>query len=185
VFLILLAAGARAQVGPEMRQAERAGGLTLSGPAAGEYFRMEITGRDAARVRTQKKYWYSADGVSFEFFSEETANFLMTDLPRRPADRVILDLYRSDFARRNPDLKLRSSWVRLAGGKDALLWNCDRPVASPDNSKEAKREMFLITTHSSLVFGLYATVEPGKTTSETRRELIGTLGTLAFSDKPY
>ena len=97
-----------------MRDVRTATGMTIHGPAAGQFFRMELRGKDVGRVRTKKKYWYRIDGVRFEFFSEDKNNFVMTNVPKPLDDRVVLDLYRTDYLRRFPvqaESKLRNSLV--------------------------------------------------------------------------
>src|SRR5215207_8596849 len=83
IVAMSVAAASHAQVGPEIRSVSEADGLVITGPASGQHFRMRITGRDAGLLRTKKKYWFRADGIRFEFFSEENSRFLMTDLQRR------------------------------------------------------------------------------------------------------
>jgi hypothetical protein len=182
IGIMSLAAVSSAQVGPEIRFVPEAGGLTAIGPASGQYFRMRITGQNAGRLRTKKKYWFRADGVRFEFFSEENSRFLMTDLPRRLDDRVVLELYKSAFLRRNGSPKIRSSWVKLASGRTALFWSYEKFAATPGPPTAAERETFLILAGPGHVYGLFAPVPPGGSERETRRILTRTLGTLTFSD---
>ena len=59
------------QVGPGLKFVPDAAGLVVTGPANGQRFRMRITGEHVGRLRTKKKYWFRADSVRFEFFSEE------------------------------------------------------------------------------------------------------------------
>lgn len=171
-----------AQVGPEIRFLPEADGLMVTGPASGQYFQMRITGSDFERLKTRKKYWFRSDGIRFEFFSEENSRFLMTNLPRRLDDRVVLQLYRSAFIRRNGDVKLRSSQVKLAGGRTALFWSYDIFVATPGGPNESVRAMLLVVAGPGHVFGLFATVPPSGTEREVRRLLTRTLGTLTFKD---
>jgi hypothetical protein len=185
--LIVVATGAsslRAQVGTEMRQIKNARGVLLVSSASGGYFKMQITGKNVQRVHTPKNYWYSADGIRFQFFSEENSKFVMTDVPTLP-DRTVLGLYRSDFLRRNADdkPKLRSSWVRLANNKTALLWSYDKHPAAPTPMVE--KEMYIVIATPSHVYALLAPVPKGQTEVAVRRVLIRTLGSLTFSDETF
>src|SRR3982750_3297397 len=83
------------QVGPRMSQIRTPSGLTLINEIPGGYFLMQIRGANVSRVRTPKRYWYEADGVRFEFFSEENAAFVMTNVPVALPDRAVLKLYQS------------------------------------------------------------------------------------------
>jgi hypothetical protein len=155
-------------------------GLTVSGAASGQFFRMLITGKDASRLRTKKKYWFRADGIKFEFFSEENTRFLSTNIPRSLDDGVVLKLYQSAFLRRNANPETRSKRVKLRNKMTALFWSYDKFVATPGPSKAAEREMFLIVAGPGHVFGLFAPVPPNGTERETRELLTRTLGTLSF-----
>ena len=180
---LMLASGASAQVGPGLRFLSDTNGLTVVGPAAGQFFRMRITGKEVGRLRTPKKYWFRADGLRFEFLSEENINFLPTDIPQRLDDRVVLELYRTQFLRANGNPKIRSKWVRLSSGMTALFWSYDKFVATPGPGNKSEREMFLIVAGPGHVFGLFAPVSRGGTEPETRRLLTRTLGTLTFLDE--
>jgi hypothetical protein len=184
--LIMLAGSAvQAQVGPEMHHIKAGDGLEIVSDSEGNYFKLQITGEGVSRLKTTKKYWYTADGVRFVFFSEENSNFLMTDLPRRLEDDVILQLYRSEFLRRQASdrPKLRSEWIKLANGKRALLWSYINRPASP---KPITQQQFFITiagpTH---VYGLFAMVAGSNSPAAVRRVLVRTLGSLTFSDEPF
>ena len=180
---LMLAVGAWTQVGPGMRFVPQPGGLTVTGPAGGQFFRIRITGKDAGRMRTKKKYWFRADGIPFEFFSEENTRFTPTDIPHRLDDRVVLDLYHSVWLRRNGSPHVKSRSVKLSNGLRALTWSYDRFVASPDPANETQREMFLIVAGPGHVFGLFAPVPPGGTERQTRELLTRTLATLRFMDE--
>jgi hypothetical protein len=184
IIVVTGAAPLNAQVGTEMRQIKNARGILLVSSAYGGYFKMQIYGRNVQRVHTPKNYWYSADGIRFQFFSEENSKFVMTDVPTLP-DRTVLSLYRSDFLRRNSDekLKLRSSWIRLANKKTALLWSYDKHPAAPTPIVE--KEMFIVIATPAHVYGLFAQVPKGQTEAAVRRVLIRTLGSLTFSDEPF
>jgi hypothetical protein len=143
---------------------------------------MRISGVDARRIRTTKKYWFRADGVSFEFFSEEFSHFLITDMPHQPSDRLVLELYRSAFLHRNGGPKVTSRWIKLANDKEALFWSYKKFNASPDGRRSDDREMFLVIVGPGHVFGLFAPVSPGKTEAETKRILTRVLGTVVFAD---
>ena len=176
---LVLSSGMLAQVGPGLRFEPQKDGLAVVGSA----FHMRISGKDAGRLRTKKKYWFRADGVKFEFFSEENSKFLPTNLPRRLDDRVVLELYRSVFLRRNGNPDIRSKRIKLSSGMTALFWSYNKFVASPGPPKTAEREMFLIVAGPGHVFGLFAPVPPNSTERETRDLLTRTLGTLTFRDE--
>lgn len=188
-ILMMTAVGtARAQVGPEMSDVRTADGMTVHGPVGGQYFRMQLRGKDTGRMRTKKKYWYRVDGVRFEFFSEAKNNFVMTNLPKALDDRVVLDLYRSDYLRRFAGSKppnWRTAWIKLASGKTALFWSYKKDVATPKPGNISNHEMFLVVAGPGYVFGLFAQVPPGRTESDIRALLTRTLGTLTFSDEPF
>ena len=76
--ILLAAVGANVQVGPEMRHINNADGLLIRSNVEGNYFRMQIKGRDVSRLRTTRKYWYTADSVRFQFFDGEESS------PSRP-----------------------------------------------------------------------------------------------------
>ena len=133
-------------------------------------------------MRTKKKYWFRADGLSFEFFSEEYSRFLITDMPTRPSDRLILELYRSAFLHRNGDPKVNSRWIKLANGQEALFWTYKKFGASPNEGATYNREMFLVIVGPGHVFGLFAPIIASQTEAETRRVLTRTLGTLIFTE---
>jgi hypothetical protein len=133
-------------------------------------------------MRTKQKYWFRADGLSFEFFSEEYSRFLITDMPTRPSDRLILELYRSAFLHRNGDPKVNSRWIKLANRQEALFWSYRKFIASPNADPPIDREMFLIVAGPGHVFGLFAPVTSGHTEDETSRVLMRILGTLVFSE---
>jgi hypothetical protein len=143
---------------------------------------MRITGKDVGRLRTTKKYWFRADGVSFQFFSEEFSHFLITDMPNRPSDRLILDLYRSAFLHRTGHPKVNSRRIKLANGQEALFWSYKKFSAIPTGGSREDLEMLLIAVGPGHVFGLFAPVAPGATEAATRNILIRTLGTLTFTD---
>jgi hypothetical protein len=182
-MIAALQANAFAQVGPEMRQIKTSTGLTLISNVPSDYFRMLITGRNASRVHTPKRYWYTTDGVRFEFFSEENSTFVMTDVPTLP-DRTILGLYRSDYIRRNDgeNLKLRSSWLRLANNKTALIWTSTTRPAAPTPMVE--KQIYVLIATPMRIYGLLAPVQKGQTEGEVRGVLTRVLGTLTFSDEP-
>jgi hypothetical protein len=171
------------QVGPEMRQLKTSTGLTLISNASSDYFRMQISGRNVARVQTPKRYWYTTDGVRFEFFSEENSTFVMTDVPTLP-DRTILGLYRSDYIRRNDgeNLKLRSSWLKLANNETALIWTSTTRPAAP--TPVVEKQIYVLIATPMRIYGLLAPVQNGQTEAEVRRVLTRVLGTLTFRDEP-
>jgi len=179
--ILLAAVGANAQVGPDMRHINNTDGILIVSDVEGNYFRMQIKGRDVSRLRTTRKYWYTADSVRFEFFSEESAKFVMTDVPKLD-DRIVLQLYRSDFLRRFADEKpkLRSSWLKLANNKTALLWIDETHPAAPQPITE--KQIFIVVAGPMHVFGLFAPVPPGQTESQVRRVLVRTLGSLKLGD---
>ena len=181
--ILLAAVGANAQVGPDMRHINNTDGILIVSDVEGNYFRMQIKGGDVSRLRTTRKYWYTADSVRFEFFSEERAKFVMTDVPKLD-DRIVLQLYRSDFLRRFADEKpkLRSSWLKLANNKTALLWIDETHPAAPQPITE--KQIFIVVAGPMHVFGLFAPVPPGQTESQVRRVLVRTLGTLTLGDEP-
>jgi len=186
--ILTITAAARAQVGPEMRDVRTAAGMTVHGPVGGQYFRMELRGKDTGRVRTTKKYWYRVDGVRFEFFSEDRNNFVMTDVPKPLDDRVVLDLYRSDYLRRFAGTKppnWRTAWIDLASGKTALFWSYKKNAATPKPGHVSNHEMFLVVSGPGHVFGLFAQVPPGRTEADVRSILTRTLGRLTFADEPF
>jgi len=179
--ILLAAVGANAQVGPDMRHINNTDGILIVSDVEGNYFRMQIKGRDVSRLRTTRKYWYTADSVRFEFFSEESAKFVMMDVPKLD-DRIVLQLYRSDFLRRFADEKpkLRSSWLKLANNKTALLWIDETHPAAPRPITE--KRMFIVINDGMRVFGLFAPVPPGQTEAKVRRVLVRTLGSLKLGD---
>lgn len=181
IAILLVGVDASAQVGSEMRQINTADGLLIVSNAEGNHFRMQIKGRDVSRLRTTKKYWYTADSVRFEFFSEENAKFVMTDVPKLD-DSTVLRLYRSDFLRRFADEKpkLRSSWLKLANNKTALLWIDETHPAATGPITE--KHMFILINGCMHIFGLFAPVPPGKTETQVRRVLVRTLGSLKLGD---
>src|SRR5215204_3244507 len=134
-ILMMTAVGTtRAQVGPEMNDVRTAEGMIVHGPVGGQYFRMQLRGKDTGRMRTKKKYWYRVDGVRLEFFSEDKNNFVMTNVPKALDDRVVLDLYRSDYLRHFAGSKppnWRTAWIKLASGKTALFWSYRKDAATP------------------------------------------------------
>jgi hypothetical protein len=170
------------QVGPGLRVTSESNGLLLTGPASSQSFLMLIAGAYAERIHTQKKYWFRADGIRFEFFSEENSKFYITDIPYRLDDRRVLEMYKSGFLFRNGEPKIRSSWVELANSKTALFWTYDKFVASPDRGAMSEREMFLVLVGPGQVFGLFAPVPSGSSEKATKQLLIRTLGTLTFSE---
>ncbi|MFL6467539.1 MAG: hypothetical protein ACJ72Z_06245 [Pyrinomonadaceae bacterium] len=172
-----------AQVGPHMRHIKNERGLHIISNEPGNYFSIRIEGTAAARLHTPKKYWYTVDGIRFEFYSEENAKFVMTDVPQLD-DVVVLRLYRSELIRRFANLKpkIRSSWLKLANGKDALLLSYEGRPASPVPVTD--RQLFIVITGPMHVFGLFAPVLTGQTEAQVRRVLIRTLGTFAFRDEP-
>jgi hypothetical protein len=179
--ILLAAVGANAQVGPDMRHINNTDGILIVSDVEGNCFRMQIKGGDVSRLRTTKKYWYTADSVRFEFFSEESAKFVMMDVPKLD-DRIVLQLYRSDFLRRFADEKpkLRSSWLKLANNKTALLWIDETHPAAPQPITE--KQIFIVVAGPMHVFGLFAPVPPGQTESQVRRVLVRTLGSLKLGD---
>ncbi len=182
-FGLMLTGGASAQVGPGLRFVPRPDGLTVTGPASGQFFRMLVTGRDAGRMRTKKKYWFRADGIPFEFFSEENTRFLPTDIPRSLDDRVVLDLCHSAWLRRNGSADIKPRSLKLSNGMRALTWTYDKFVANPNPVNGVERGMFLIVAGPGHVFGLFASVPPGSTERATRDLLTRTLGTLTFREE--
>ena len=176
VAILLAGIGANAQVGPEMRETKTADGLVIVSNVEGNYFRMQIKGKDVSRLHTTKKYWYTADGVRFQFFSEENVNFVMTDVPTL-ADSMVVKLYRSDYLRRFADEKprLRSSWLKLANNKTALLFTSESRLAAP--------QIFIIIATPMHVFGLFAPVPPGQTDAQVKQVLIRTLGSFKFGEE--
>ena len=183
MIVLTMLGASQAQVGPGMRVISLADGLTVSGPASGQFFRMRIVGENVQRMRTTKKYWFLADGVRFEFFSEDNSHFLITDIPYRLDDRVVLRLYRSAFVHRNGDLKVNSDWVKLPSGEAAVFWSYDKSVATPEAAKSTEREMFLVVAGPAHVFGLFARVPADGSEKKVRRLLTRTLGTLTFGDE--
>jgi len=179
--ILLAAVGANAQVGPDMRHINNTDGILIVSDVEGNYFRMQIKGRDVSRLRTTRKYWYTADSVRFEFFSEERAKFVMTDVPKLD-DRTVLQLYQSELLRRAGDEKgkLRSSWLKLANNKTALLFTDEKRPAAPRPIGE--KQIFIVVAGSMHVFGLFAPVPPGQTESQVRRVLVRTLGSLKLGD---
>jgi len=99
----------------------------------------------------------------------------MTDVPTLP-DSTVLKLYRSDYLRRFADEKpkLRSTWLKLANNKTALLFTSESRSAAP--------QIFIIIATPMHVFGLFAPVPPGRTDAEVKRVLIRTLGSFEFSE---
>ena len=183
VMAAMAAVGVMGQVGPGVRHVVVDGGLDIVGPAAGQTFRIEIRGRGASRLRTMKKCWYRVEGIRFELFSEENSKFVMTDVPVALGERVVLELYRSDIERRFPGDKVRSSWVKLAGGRAAILIVHETRVAAPDGDR-FERDLFLVTTGPAQVFGLFAPIPAGTGENEVRRFLTRTLATLTFHEAP-
>ena len=175
IAVLLAGIGANAQVGPQMRETKTADGLLIVSSVEGNYFRMRIRGKNVSRLHTTKKYWYTADGVRFQFFSEENVNFVMTDVPTLP-DGTVLKLYRSDYLRRFADGKprLRSSWLKLANNKTALLFTSESRSAAP--------QIFIVIATPMHVFGLFAPVKAGQTDAQVKRVLIRTLGTFKFGE---
>ena len=175
IAILLAWIGVNAQVGPQMRETRNADGLLIVSDVEGNYFRMQIPGKNVSRLHTTKKYWYTADGVRFQFFSEENASFLMTDVPMLP-DSTVLKLYRSDYLRRFADEKpkLRSTWLKRANNKTALLFTSESRSAAP--------QIFIIIATPMHIFGLFAPVTPGQTDAEVKRVLIRTLGTFKFGE---
>ena len=175
IAILLAGIGANAQVGPQMRETRTAGGLLIVSNVEGNYFRMQIRGRNASRLHTTKKYWYTADGVRFQFFSEENVNFVMTDVPTLP-DGTVLKLYRSDYLRRFADEKpkIRTSWMKLANSEAALLFTSESRSAAP--------QIFIVIATPMHVFGLFAPVKAGQTDAQVKRVLIRTLGTFKFGE---
>ncbi len=185
--ILTMTAAAKAQVGPEMRDVRTANGMTVHGPVGGQYFRMELRGKDTGRVRTKKKYWYRIDDVRFEFFSEDRNNFVMTNVPKVLDDRVVLHLYRTDYLRRFAGTKppnWRTAWIKLANGNTAIFWSYKKDVATPKPGNISNHEMFLVVSGPGYVFGLFVPVPRDRTESEVRNLLIRTLGTLTFHDRP-
>jgi hypothetical protein len=180
---LALTSTAHGQVGSGMRVTSQPDGLVLTGPAASQSFQMRINGGNAQRIRTQKKYWFRADGIRFEFFSEENSKFYITDIPYRLDDRRALAMYKSGYLFRNGKPKIRSSWLKLANGKTALFWILDKFVATPDRGERHERELYLVLAGPGQVFGLFAPVASGSSEKLTKQLLIRTLGTLAFSDE--
>ena len=179
---MLLSPFALSQVGSEMNITAEPNGLLITGPASSQHFQMRITGEHVTRMRTKKKYWFTADGIGFEFFSEENSKFLITDIPFKLDDKAVLKLYQSGFMHRNSNPKINSEWVNLANGQTALFWSYDKFVASPNNSMAKEKEMFLILVGPGHVFGLFAPVPKGGSERETRQLLARVLGTLTFSE---
>lgn len=179
VFL-MLTSFALAQVGPEVRIVAEQNGLLIVGPASGQHFQMRITGENVARMRSKKKYWFTANGICFEFFSEENSKFLITDIPYALDDKAVLKLYLAGFIHRNGDPTIDSKFVRLTNGKTALFWSYDKFVASPESTLDKEREIFLVLTGPGHVFGLFAPVSKRGTELETRKLLTRVLGTLTF-----
>jgi hypothetical protein len=179
--IALLLTGIHGQVGYQMRDIKNADGLLIISDVEGNYFRMQIKGNNVSRLRTTKKYWYAADGIRFEFFSEENANFVMTDVPKLDDD-IILKLYRSEFLRRNADdkPKLRSAWLKLANHKAALLFT--RETRSPAPQRVTEKQIFLVVAGPMHIFGLFASVRPGQTEAQVKRVLVRTLGSLKIGD---
>jgi hypothetical protein len=183
-----MTAATKAQVGPEMNDVRTATGMTIHGPAGGQYFRMELRGKDTGRLRTKKKYWYRIDGVRFEFFSEDRNNFVMTNVPKALDDRVVLDLYRTDYLRRFAGTKppnWRSAWIKLANGKTAVFWSYKKDAATPKPGNISNHEMFLVVAGPGYVFGLFAQVPTDRSETEVRNILTRTLGTLTFHEEPF
>jgi hypothetical protein len=179
---LILFSGAWAQVGPGLRFVPQADGLTVLGPASGQFFRMKIPGKDASRLRTKKNYWFRADGINFQFFSEENTKFLPTDIPHRLDDRAVVEFYESAFLRRRGNPGIRSKWVKLTSGRTALFGSYDKLAAAPGPGKGSEREMFLVIAGPGHVFGLFAPVPPDGSERETRDLLVRTLATLCFLD---
>jgi hypothetical protein len=181
IALLLTGISANGQVGYQMRDIKNADGLLIISDVEGNYFRMQIIGSNVYRLRTTKKYWYMADGIRFQFFSEENAHFVMTDVPKLD-DSIVLKLYRSEFLRRNADdkPKLRSSWLKLANNKTALLFT--RETRSPTPQRIPEKQMFLVVAGPMHIFGLFASVPPGQTEAQVKRVLIRTLGSLKIGD---
>jgi hypothetical protein len=146
---------------------------------------MRITGKDVGRLRTAKKYWFRADGVSFEFFSEEFSHFLITDMPISPSERLVLTLYLSAFLNRGGIRKVHSRLIKLANGKTALLEIHDKFVAAPNGNHANKREMSLAIVGPGHIFGLFAPVPADRTEADTRRILTRILGTMIFGDSDH
>jgi hypothetical protein len=182
VAILLAGIGANAQVGPEMRETKTADGLVIVSNVEGNYFRMQIKGKDVSRLHTTKKYWYTADGVRFQFFSEANVNFVMTDVPTL-ADGMVLKLYRSDFLRRFADenRKIRTSWPKLANNETALLLNYENHPAAPQPITE--KQIYIVVATPMHVFGLFAPVPHGQTDAQVKQVLIRTLGTFKFGEE--
>ena len=108
-----------------------------------------------------------------------------TNRPRRLDDEVILQLYRSAFLRRHraDRPKLRSSWLKLANGKQALLWSYYQRSAAPRPVTE--KYLYITVVGPAHVFGLFARVPAGQSEASVRRVLVRTLGSLTFSDEPF
>jgi hypothetical protein len=184
-LLIALEMAAWSQVGPQMRSIRTASGLTLINEVPGGYFRMLIRGANVARVRTPKRYWYQVDGVRFEFFSEENSNFVMTDVPIMLPDRTVLNLYQSDFLRRNAaeQPRITSSWITLANGKTALFWTSTRWPAALVPTVE--KQMYIALATPTRIYALLTTIKDGQSESAVRAVLTRTLGSLVLSDEPF
>lgn len=179
---MVLASIALSQVGPEMTITAEPNRLLIRGPASSQHFQMRITGEHVTRMRTKKKYWFTADGFGFEFFSEENSKFLITDIPYKLDDKAVLKLYLAGFLHRNSNPKIDSAWVKLANGQTALFWSYDKSVASPNSSSKKEKEMFLVLSGPGHVFGLFAAVPKGGTERDARQLLKRVLGTLTFSE---
>ena len=180
-LVLLLTSTAFTQVGPGIQLTSVPNGLLVTGPASSQRFEMRVTGENAERLRTQKKYWFRANGIRFEFFSEENSRFLPTDIPYRLDDRAVLRMFRSVSSRRNGNPNIRLSWLKLANGKIALFWSYNKFVATPNRDGKNEREMFLVLAGPGNVFGLFAPVLPGGSEAATKRLLVRTLGSLTFS----
>lgn len=184
IVIALAQIAAEAQVGPEMRHIKTGEGLVIVSNTPGNYFKMQIKGKEVSRLKTTKKYWYTANGVRFEFYSEENVKFVMTNVPVPLSDDVVLRLYRSDLLRRFADErpKLRTSWLKLANGKRALSIELEKRPADPTPITE--KRIYIAIAGAMHTFGLFAPVPAGQNEASVRRVLIRTLGSLILSDEP-